>query len=167
MGMSLGSGHFQYQRCSAVYRFCGLKLQPKNDNTTNKRTNDGHAENRIAVLGIALRCPFPRTCPWSLVGVQTGFCQSVHNQSCRLRLWVLVSMRQLLVLNYFLRRREYASFYRADVLLEGGSLHDMQKGRAPGYRVPVQNTVRRFFCSLTFWRFWEKRGKIEVKKEES
>ena len=76
-------------------------------------------------------------------------------------------MRQLLVLNYFLRRREYVSFYRADVILEGGSLHDVQKGRAPGYRVPVQNTVLRFVCSLTFWRFWEKRGKIEVKKEES
>ena len=52
-------------------------------------------------------------------------------------------------------------------MLEGGSLHDVQKGRAPGYRVSVQNTVLRFVCSLTFWRFWEKRGKIEVKKEES
>ena len=53
------------------------------------------------------------------------------------------------------------------VVLEGGSLHDVQKGRAPGYRLQVQDTDRSFFCSLSIWRFWEKRGKMEVKMGES
>ena len=45
------------------------------------------------------------------------------------------------------------------VVLEGGSLHDVQKGRAPGYRLQVQDTDRSFFLQPEYLTFLGEKGK--------